>query len=152
MKQEDFEILLADSTKRIEGNISWERDEDHLPVVEFRAEIISQARYPLVVKGSYNPVPAVQTLSYVLIHRAFGRIYALDMGKEHRNPSGVYVGKKHKHRWKEYFRDKEAYVPEDITAPVSDPVGVWRQFCQEASLTHNGIMYAPPPFQLEMFS
>ena len=150
MKQEDFEALLADVTKKIDGNISWEIDEDHSPVVEFRIEVISQARYPILVKGSYNPVPAVQALSYVLIHRSCGRIYGLDLGKDHRNPSGSNVGKKHKHRWSETFHDKEAYVPKDITALVNDPVGVWQQFCKEASLTHNGVMYLPPPFQLEL--
>lgn len=148
MKQEDFETLLADTTKKIDGKISWERDEDHSPAVEFRVEVISQARYPIFVKGSYNFI--AQTLTYALVHRQFGRIYALDMGKDHHNPSCFNVGRKHKHRWKEELRDKEAYIPEDITAPISDPVGIWMQFCKEASITHHGIML-PPPIQLEMF-
>jgi hypothetical protein len=149
MKQQDFETLLADTTKKIDENITWEMDEDHSPTVEFRVNVMSQARYPLFVKGSYNP--AAQTLTFALIHRYFGRIYALDMGKDHHNPSCSNVGRKHKHRWSETLRDKEAYVPDDITALVNDPISVWQQFCNEAHLTHNGVMYSPPPLQLELF-
>jgi hypothetical protein len=149
MKQQDFETLLADATKQINEPIIWEEDEDHSPTVEFRVDVISEARYPIFVKGSYNL--AAQTLTYALIHRSFGRIYALDIGKDHHNPSCSNVGRKHKHRWNELLRDKEAYVPDDITALVSDPVGVWLQFCSEAHLTHNGVMYSPPPLQLELF-
>ena len=149
MKQQDFEALLADKTKQINEDITWEMDEDHSPAVEFRVNVMSQARYPLFVKGSYNS--AAQTLTFALIHRYFGRIYALDMGKDHHNPSCFNVGRKHKHRWDEKLRDKEAYVPDDITALVSDPISVWQQFCNEALLTHNGVMYAPPPLQLELF-
>lgn len=143
MKQQEFEALLLDTTKQIDGDIVWESDEDHSPAVEFRAEVTSQAKYPLFVRGRYNIL--AQTLTYALIHRSCGRIYALDMGKDHQNPSGTPVGKKHKHRWSERFRDKEAYVPEDITALASDPIGVWQQFCREACLIHNGVMLLQPP-------
>lgn len=120
MKQRDFEALLVDPTKQIQENITWEDDEDHSPVVEFRVEVVSQARYPIFVKGSYNVL--AQTLTFALIHRSFGRIYELDMGKDHHNPSCSNVGRKHKHRWTEQLRDKEAYVPEDITKLVTEPV------------------------------
>ena len=140
---------MADTTKQIKENITREIDEDHSPTVEFRVNVISQARYPIFVKGSCNL--AAQTLTYALIHRYFGRLYALDLGKDHHNPSCSNVGRKHKHRWSEVLHDKEAYVPDDITALVSDPVEVWLQFCNEALLTHSGVMYPPPPLQLELF-
>lgn len=148
MKQSDFDTLLADTTKQINGTIEWDNDDDHCPTVVFRAEVISQPRYPLFVIGSYNQL--AQTLSYALIHQRYGRIYALDLGKDHHNPTCTTVGRKHKHRWTESFRDKEAYVPDDITAPIHDPVGVWSQFCGEALLTHNGVMYPPPLLQLKL--
>jgi hypothetical protein len=148
MKQQDFDTLLTDTTKHINEDITWEEDEDHSPTVGFRVEVTSAARDPLSVKGSYNQL--AQTLTYALIHQASGRIYALDLGKDHHNPSCTNVGRKHKHRWKESLRDKEAYVPDDITALASDPVGVWIQFCKEAFLTHNGEMRLPPPLQLEL--
>jgi hypothetical protein len=148
MKQNEFEALIADKSKVIIGDISWSDDEDHSPSVEFRAEVGSEAGYPLFVRGSYNPL--AQTLSYVIIHRGVGRIYGLDMGKDHHNPSCQYVGEKHKHRWDERLRDKEAYVPEEITAAVTDPVMAWRQFYAEAHITHEGKMLRPPARQLEL--
>jgi len=148
LKQQDFETLLADTTKQINGHITWKQDEDHSPTVEFKVDVISLAKYPIFVKGSYNLL--AQTLTYALIHQAFGRIYALDLGKDHHNPSCSNVGRKHKHRWNEIFRDKEAYVPNDITALVSDPIDVWKQFCNEAFLIHNGEMRPPPPLQLDL--
>lgn len=130
------------------GEIFWINDEDHSPSMEFRAEVASDSGYPLFVRGSYNSL--AQTLSYVIIHRGVGRIYGLDMGKDHHNPSCQRVGEKHKHRWDERLRDKEAYVPEDITAAVADPVMVWSQFCVEARITHQGRMLRPPAQQLEL--
>ena len=148
MNQSEFEALMADASKTIEGEIRWSNDEDHSPAVEFRADVTSEAGHPLFIRGSYNAL--ARTLSYVLIHKAWGRIYGLDMGKEHHNPTCDLVGETHKHRWSERFRDKEAYVPEDITALVSEPVAVWRQFCREARINHVSIMQPPHAPRLEM--
>lgn len=145
----EFQSILADTSKRIDGDIVWEADEDHSPCVEFRAEVLSAAGWPLFVRGSYNPwIPA---LSYVLILKTAGRIYALDLGKDHHNPQCDAVGEKHKHRWTEQFRDKEAYVPHNITAPASDPVAVWDQFCGEANIRHQGKLHPVPTVQGELF-
>lgn len=149
MNQNEFEALIADTSKVIQGDIGWSEDEDHSPTVEFRVEVRSASGHPLFVKGSYNG--HAQTLSFVLIHRAVGRLYALDLGKDHHNPSCHHVGEKHKHRWNEQLRDKEAYVPTDVTAPASDPVAVWRQFCAEARLAHHGNLQSPPPLQMSLF-
>ena len=142
--------LLADLTKAIIGDISWAEDEDHSPAVEFRAEITSQAGYPLFVRGSYNSL--AQTLTFAIIHASSRRIYALDLGKDHHNPSCQNVGEKHKHRWTDEFRDKDAYVPHDITQPATDPVAVWQEFCSEAKIEHRGIMHTPPAQQRRLFS
>lgn len=96
MTQAEFEAIIADTTKRIDDRIHWSNDEDHFPALEFKVELASDSGYPLVVKGSFNPL--AQTLSYVLIHRMAGRIYALDLGKDHHNPTCQNVGEKHKHR------------------------------------------------------
>lgn len=147
MNQQEFEEILADTTKRITGDISWSEDKDHPPAVIFRIEVTSQIGYTLHVRGRYNPV--AQKLTYALIQHDCGRIYGLDMGRDHRNLSGHSIGRKHKHRWQEQLGDDEAYVPEDITAPVSDPVAVWQQFCIEARITHEGVMHAPSALQKE---
>lgn len=147
MNQTDFEVLISDTTKRVVGDITWVDDEDHSPAVEFRVEVDSDAGYPIFLKGSYNA--RAGALSYTLVHRGSGRIYALDLGKDHHNPSCTNVGEKHKHRWNEAVRDKEAYVPDDITASVTDPVAVWHQFCAEAHIQHLGVMHLPPAVQFE---
>ena len=141
-----FAIILNDKSKRIDGNIGWIEDEDHSPAREFRCEIFSDAKWPLFVKGCYNPLAG--TLSFSIILKTVGRIYALDMGKDHHNPQCYRVGEKHKRKWTEKYRDKEAYVPKDITESISNPEAVWRQFCAEANIRHDGKM---APLQAEMF-
>jgi hypothetical protein len=144
MTQAEFDALIDDATKTIASDISWSDDEDHSPAVEFRVEVTSNAGYPIFVRGSYNG--AISTLTYALIHRGSGRIYGLDLGKDHHNPDCNWVGEKHKHRWTDPVGDKQAYVPPDITAPTSQPVLVWQQFCYEAKIQHTGSML-PPPFR-----
>ena len=139
--QQEFNAILADTTKTIEGDLAWSDDEDHSPAIEFRAEVRSEAGYPLFVVGRYNPMAG--TLSFAIIHRGAGRIYGLDLGADHHNPTCQRVGEKHKHRWTEAFRDKEAYVPDDITESQDHPVSVWAQFCKEANIRHDGMLTAP---------
>jgi len=110
--------------------------------VQFRAEIRSEAGYPLFVNGRYNAL--AETVSFSLIHRSTGRVYGLDLGADHHNPTCVNLGEKHKHRWTDRYADKEAYVPDDITAAPNKPVEIWRQFCLEAKITHTGVMDTPP--------
>lgn len=143
----EFEGLIADTTKVIEGDIEWFEDEDHSPTVEFRVEIQSEAGYPIFLRASFNA--ASKGLTYAIVHRAAGRIYALDLGKDHRNPNGSFTGEKHKHRYTEEFRDKQAYVPADITE--REPLKVWEQFCVEAKIVHRGTLHAPPPMQADLF-
>lgn len=146
----EFESILADDSKQIDGDIQWQDDEDHSPSVEFRAEVASEAGWPLFIRGSYNPLlPAV---TFAMILKPAGRVYALDLGKDHHNPQCNQVGEKHKHRWTEQFRDKEAYVPNDITEPASNPLAVWEQFCAEARIRHNGSMAAPQPPEGDLFT
>lgn len=149
MIQSEFEALMGDTTKCITGDISWSPNEDHSPAVEFRAEVYSEAGYPLFVKGYLNV--ASRKLTHCLIHRSSGAIYRLDLGKEHPNLDGQRVGEKHKHRWNEGLGLKDAYAPEDITASIDEPVTVWRQFCREAQMSHEGTLREPPSQQLDLW-
>ena len=101
------------------------------------------------MKGSYNQL--INCLSFVIILSGVGRIYALDLGKDHRNPDREMTGDKHKHRWTEEFRDKQAYVPDDITEAAAKPLAVWKQFCLEENIVHSGTMIAPQPIVEEDF-
>ena len=141
----EFEAMMADTEKHILGDVSWQEDSDHAPAVEFRVEVRSEAGYPLFINARWNPL--AETLSYTLIHRTTGRVYALDLGAQHHNPTCQFVGEKHKHRWSDAYADKEAYVPPDISAPWSDPVTVWHQFCAEAKIEHRGVLHSPPQVQ-----
>lgn len=145
----EFASILEDESKRIRGNITWKEDEDHSPALEFRVDVESTNGWPLLLKGRYNP--AAGTLTYALILKTTGRVYGLDMGKDHHNPTCEQVGEKHKHRWSERYGDKEAYVPDDVNAPVSDPVAVWREFCAEARIRHDGTMRRPLATQGELW-
>lgn len=142
ISQQEFEAILADDTKRITGNIVWGDDIGHYPAREFRAEIRNDGNYSMFIVGEY--IPFSGKLSYSLILRGTGRIYGLDLGAAHRNPDGEMVrGNKHKNYWKDGYRDRFAYIPEDITATWDQPVEAWHQFCAEANLNHQGIMRRP---------
>ena len=125
----DFAAIMAEE-KRIVSNIAWESDEDHSPALTFRVEVVTDSGWPLFVQGWYNP--QARKLSYSVILRTGGRIYGLDLGRNH-----APVGENHKHR------NREVYAPEDITAPYNDPVAVWAQFCREAGIRHSGRMQQP---------
>ncbi len=145
----EFEAILNDESKLITGNIAWSEDEDHSPSVEFRIDLSSGPGFPLFIRGSCNA--EAQTLSFALIHRGAGRIYGLCLGKDHHNPDCEYVGETHKHYWSEVTRDKKAYAPPDITAPPTDPINAWRQFCAEARINHIGELSPVPPAQRRLF-
>ena len=145
----EYRAILEDGTKQIVGDITWGEDEDHSPAREFGIDIESTRGWPLFAKGRCNPEAA--TLNYTLILKSVGRIYALDLGKDHHNPQCNHVGEKHKHRWSERYGDKEAYVPDDVNATISDPVAVWREFCAEARIRHEGLMRRPPARQRELW-
>lgn len=136
----EFDSIMV-GEKNVRGTVSWREDDDHSPALEFRIDVESKSGPPMFVHGYYNI--AAGKLNYTLILKTTGRIYGLDLGKAHRNPESTQVGEKHKHRWSERYRDKAAYVPDDITADISDPVAVWKQFCAEANIRHDGYMEQP---------
>jgi len=148
ISQAEFEAMMADESKRIDGDLRWREDADHAPAVEFRAEVRSEAGYPLWVTARYNTL--ARTLSFALIHRGTGRVYGLDLGSDHHNPTCQRVGEKHKHAWTDQHADKLAYVPADITAGLEEAVAVWREFCAEARIQHSGALELPPAVQAEL--
>ena len=146
--QSEFEAILADESKRIRGDLYWQEDDDHSPALEFVAAVESEAGYPLFVKGRLNRLSS--KLSYTVIHRSTGRIYALDLGADHHNPTCQRVGEKHKHSWTDQHADKLAYMPKDVASGLEHPDAVWQQFCAEAKIVHDGSLHPPPPMQEEL--
>ena len=139
LSQQEFESIVNDATKVILEDIRWEGQDT--PSRQFKVEIDSEDKHPIFVKGWYNPRSG--KLSYSIIYRSVGRIYGLDLGADHQNPDGEFVGEKHKNYWKPGSRDKWAYVPEDITETWNRPAAVWVQFCAEANLRHLGTILDP---------
>ncbi len=142
LTQSEFEEILSDQSKHILGNISWRKDDEHSPALEFRVQVRSAPAWPLTAHGTWNP--ARETLSLVLVYRSAGRIVGLCLGfPPHRNPDGKLLGDPHKHRWTAAVGDKEAYEPDDITFGWTDPANVWQQFCAEVHILHEGVMLPP---------
>ena len=142
LTEPEFANILTDASKRIEGDIAWTPDDRHAGALEFRAIVLSDAGYPLFIAGWYRPQTA--SLTYTLVHDGARRIYAINFGHPHTNPSSSErVGTKHKHYWTEEFQDRMAYNPHDVTEPWHRPIAVWRQFCAESGIDHRGIMYSP---------
>ena len=137
LSQQDYDTIMTDDTKFITGNIVWEGNQNS-PARKFRVDIESSEGHPIFVDGWCNSASGKLSLS--IIHRSVGRIYGLDLGADHQNPDGEFVGEKHKNHWVVGSRDKWAYVPDDITESWRDPVRVWRQFCDEALINHYGEM------------
>lgn len=148
LSQKDFEELINNPKKYINNDIIWEKSAIRSFSLVFETKVTSDVSYPLVIKGKF--VPLTEKLSYTILYNSVGRIYALDIGQDHKNPDGLKVGDKHKHRWVAdvNIKDKKAYSPSDITALASEPKNVWEQFCLEAKIIHNGVMHEPPLFDL----
>lgn len=127
---------------RIEGDIVWSNSATSPHQMEFSKPIIHHSgSESWQVFGAYHRQTA--KLSFTIVSSERGRIYSLDMGKTHKNPDRRVVGRTHKHYWTETDQSDWAYEPADITAPSNRPTEVWRQFCQEAGISHNGIMHPP---------
>ena len=145
----EFASILEDETKCVRHDISWTEDEDHSRAWEFRAKLETNRGWSLFVKGRNNSDAG--SLTYALILKTDGRIYGLDLGKDHHNPQCNQVGEKHKHRWSEKYHNKEAYVADDVASSVSASVAVWQEFCVEAGIRNDGKMEPPPPNQEELW-
>ena len=142
-------FAILSEPKKINGDILWEPHSTHPEAFEFEVKISLSPGLDIIVYGYHNP--SVPKLNYSLILPDAGRIYALNMGHGHKNPSGNPIGTMHKHRWSEVRQDaKDAYVPDDITAQPSEPEAVWKQFCDEARIIHIGEMLPPIPAYREV--
>lgn len=119
LTQQELDAILSDNAKEITEDIDWKGD-NRSTSKKFRREIKSNSGYPIFVDRWYGPDS--EKLSYAIIYRGVGRIYGLDLGAEHRNPDGKFVGEKHKHRWQQGAGVKWAYDSQDITALWNQPV------------------------------
>lgn len=145
--ESELDMILADDSKQIHGDIGWTPVPDHRPAFRFRSPIENARGVPLEVRGWYRA--DIRNLAFALIWNGEARIYALDMAGRHRNPEPPHVVGMHKHRWSDESLDTVAYVPADITAGADQPEAAWREFCAEARIRHEGRMHFPSGAALE---
>lgn len=143
----EFAEILGDTTKRVDADIVWQPDSDHLPAQEFRVPVVSSTINVLHVIGWYQPYSG--KLSYTVIRSGTGSIYRLCVDSPHRNPDRQWLPGTHKHAWTEIHTDHNAYIPLDISATWHDPESAWKQFCTEFHLEHRG-RFQPPVLQTRL--
>ena len=141
INEREVDVIRAETSKLIEGDIAWGDRARRRPEKVFRAYVDSEPGWPLYIDGYWNPYSG--KLGYTLVHDRSERIVGLDLGIAHNNPKGDSVGDTHKHKWSDQYQDDDAYEPSDITANWSEPIEVWRQFCAEEKITHRGVMHNP---------
>lgn len=152
LTDQEFEALLADTTKQVASDIAWSNDHLHFGARQFRVVVLSESEWPLLVKGWWNPKSG--RLSYSLIHDRRERIIGLDLGDGliHHNPdcnrrrrrtSCACPRGTHKQHWTQAFGNRQAYSPADITGQWHEPRLVWQQFCAEVNIRHLGTLEAP---------
>ena len=66
LTEREFADILADASKRIEGDVVWTADRGHVGAVEFRATVLSDAGYSLFVAGWYRPQTASLTFTLTM--------------------------------------------------------------------------------------
>ena len=140
----DVETILADSSKRINQDITWALDNAQSPIQGFEVEVISESGPRMSVTGWLNPEREKLNLNlFVFDHQAQRRIFAFNSGTVfHRNPSGERLTVTHVHRWTAEYGDRLADPRPDLP-PWNQPLALWLQFCREANILHHGRMTLP---------
>jgi hypothetical protein len=54
LTQDEFEEIINDPSKRVDGDLQWTVDNNVL-WAKFRAEVITDSGYDLFIQGSFNP-------------------------------------------------------------------------------------------------
>jgi hypothetical protein len=131
------------SKKTIEEDIAWSSSDDKAYTVEFNVPIKIDYPCKLILIGSYNF--RIERFSFTILYNNEARIRSLDIGTDHKNPDDKKkIGKKHKHKWTNKYKDKLAYVPDDITTGAKIHK-VFYEFLKECNIEYKG-----EPFQLEI--
>ena len=147
----EFDAIMADETKNIREDITWDIPKPTSKIAKFRVKVSSVNGYPIFIDGSYNRL--LEKLSYSIIHRGIGkRIYGLDLGASpadgHVNPDGSIPGANHIHSWTDEFEDMVAFSSDKyIYSIVTNPIGVWKEFCELAKINFNGLIEEIPPLE-----
>ena len=130
MTAEQVQDFINRTDKRIIGDIALQPANAHAGAFAFRGSIVYGGRPEVELQIWFNPNARDGKISIAYFSRGIGRIYGLCVNISH---GGMAL---HKHNGPK--DDDQPYAPHDITAPASNPQGVWREFCAETGLTHDG--------------
>ena len=138
LSQHEYRTIMTDTSKRIEERISWKPKSSKSPAQEFHQNVLSDREWPLFIKGWWNPLS--RKLSYALILRTTGRIFALDIGDcVHHNPTCQSITGAHIHEWDVETEDK-IVIPAPNIGSWNQPLEAWGLFCSLAVIIHRGKM------------
>ncbi len=123
--------------KHIDQNIQWKT---HGGYKTFSTDVVSEeADYEMILVGSLT-----EATGYVKFNLFVGSqpIAMLHVGKIHHNPDCERLeGKVHKHRWSDAYREKRAYLPNDIDVTTIE--SGFRSFLNECNIELRGRFVAP---------
>ena len=137
LSQYEYETIMADTSKKIEKRISWKLRSLQGHAQEFRQNVLSDRKWPLFIKGWWNPLS--HKLSYALILKT-ERIFGLDIGDYvHHNPTCQSITGAHIHEWNEKTKGKIA-IPAPNIGSWNQPLEAWEQFCSLTVIDHRGKM------------
>lgn len=142
MNKDHVNAFLHGLAMRIEGDIHWLPDRRNSLAFRFRADVRTSDPNDHHIEGWYNPDS--EKLTFTLFRPDRGRIYGLCMGISHPELDIENPRRPHKHYWTDARRDRNRYLPDDISADWTNPAEVWSEFRQESHLEHDGQFYGPP--------
>ena len=143
----DIDSILADSTKRIEGDIFWRPHQTRRRTQEFKVDVLSDSLHAMRVVGWCNPNSKKVNLTLFLKQElSLLRVFAFNTGLvEYRCADGRRISGSHAHRWsterQELLAEPRPHLPS-----WDQPGQLWLQFCGETKIHHQGVMH-PPEWQ-----
>jgi len=144
----EAQAILADNSKRIEGDIVWAQHPDINFAVRFRVRVQCAVDPDIQIAGYYNRENNKLYLN--MFRRSDGKPFVrLCMESGHHNPACTEAGDPHLHEWDDDEGDKIAGAVTFDTSGSTQQI--WREFCAWTGITHEGVLESVPPFQKEMF-
>lgn len=61
----EYELIVDESTKRIEGDLDWRELDDRHPACTFWTPVLSDEEHPREIVGRWNPMADTMVMSIV---------------------------------------------------------------------------------------
>lgn len=140
--------FLLNAKLMLRHDIYWVQEYTHY---KFKVPVENEfeSNIQLLLIGTKNIY--VRDYSYCLLLNN-NRIRSFDPFKSHKNnlPNDKRrIEGSHKHKWCDITKDKNAYVPTDITNPEDMELSL-RQFMNECNIRFYGRITMPPPSQFQL--